>query len=172
MFFPSVFEKIRVHIDPSQSMRISNSIRCMTSLYSETSGCGALDFSILGVQSPKSDQHQIFFLVISMLWKSEWSWELRAWSHKISLFDILSTSPHYFCRKWIGATNESSNFDLRPGLIEPPYNKVLGIANDIPYPSFSRIYMEKNLDSTKPRYCSQILSAPWLFRCIAVPLYR
>ena len=26
--------------------------------------------------------------------------------------DILSTSPHYFCRNWIGATNENSNFDL------------------------------------------------------------
>ena len=26
--------------------------------------------------------------------------------------DILSTSPHYFCRKLIGATNENSNFDL------------------------------------------------------------
>ena len=25
----------------------------------------------------------------------------------------LSTSPHKFCRKWIGATNENSNFDLR-----------------------------------------------------------
>ena len=27
--------------------------------------------------------------------------------------DILSTSPHYFCRKCIGSTNENSNFDLR-----------------------------------------------------------
>ena len=115
---------------------------------------------------------RFFFLVISILWKSQWSWELRTWSHKMGLFDILSTSAHYFCRKWIGATNESSNFDLRPGLIEPPYNEVLGIANDIPYPSFSRIYMEKNLDSTKPRYCAQILSVPWLFGYIAVPLYR
>ena len=66
IFFSSVFEKNkRPH--PSQSMRISNSIRCMTSLYSETSECGTLDFSILRVQSPKSDQHQTFFLVISML---------------------------------------------------------------------------------------------------------
>ena len=30
----------------------------------------------------------------------------------MNLLDILSTSPHYFCRKWIGATNENSNFDL------------------------------------------------------------
>ena len=29
----------------------------------------------------------------------------------MNLLDILSTSPHYFCRKWIGATNENSNFD-------------------------------------------------------------
>ena len=54
-----------------------------------------------------------FLLVISMLCKTEWSWELRTWSHKMYLLDILSTSPHYFCRKWIGATNENSNFDLR-----------------------------------------------------------
>ena len=47
-----------------------------------------------------------------MLCKTEWSWELRTWSHKMNLLDILSTSPHYFCRKWIGATNENSNFDL------------------------------------------------------------
>ena len=43
-----------------------------------------------------------FVLVISMLCQTEWSWELRTWSHKMNLFDILSTSPHYFCRKWIG----------------------------------------------------------------------
>ena len=54
-----------------------------------------------------------FDLVISMLCKTEWSWELQTWSHKITLLDILSTSPHFFCRKWIGATNDNSNFDLR-----------------------------------------------------------
>ena len=32
---------------------------------------------------------------------------------KMHLLDILSTSPHYFCKKWIGATNENSNVDLR-----------------------------------------------------------
>ena len=42
---------------------------------------------------------------------------LRTWSHKINLLDILSTSPHYFCKKWIGATNENSNFDLRVYII-------------------------------------------------------
>ena len=36
-----------------------------------------------------------------MLCKTEWSWESRTWSHKINSLDILSTSPHYFCRKWI-----------------------------------------------------------------------
>ena len=39
-----------------------------------------------------------------MLCKTEWSWELRTWSHKMNLLDILSTSPHYFCRKRIKAT--------------------------------------------------------------------
>ena len=54
-----------------------------------------------------------FLLVISLLCETEWSWESRTWSHKMNLLDILSTSPHYFCRKWIGATIENSNFDLR-----------------------------------------------------------
>ena len=48
-----------------------------------------------------------------MLCKTVWSWELRTWSHKKYLLDILSTSPHYLCRKWIGATDENTNFDLR-----------------------------------------------------------
>ena len=54
-----------------------------------------------------------FLLVISMLCTTEWSCELWTWSHKTNLIDTLSTSPHFFCRKWIGATNENSNFDLR-----------------------------------------------------------
>ena len=45
-----------------------------------------------------------------MLCKTEWSWELQTWSHKMNLLDILSISPHYFCRKWI-ATNENLSFD-------------------------------------------------------------
>ena len=46
-----------------------------------------------------------FLLVISMLCKTEWSWELQTWSHKMVLLNItLPTSPHYFCRKWIGVT--------------------------------------------------------------------
>ena len=48
-----------------------------------------------------------------MLCKAEWSWELQTWSHKMNLLDISSTSPHYFYGKWIGATNENSNVDLR-----------------------------------------------------------
>ena len=49
-----------------------------------------------------------------MLCKTEWSWELRTWSHMMNLLDILSTSPHYFCRKWIEETKENSNcFYLR-----------------------------------------------------------
>ena len=45
-----------------------------------------------------------------MLRKTEWSWELQTWSHKMNLLAILSISPHYFCRKWI-ATNENLSFD-------------------------------------------------------------
>ena len=43
-----------------------------------------------------------FLLVISMLYNTDWWWELWTWSHKINLLDILSTSPHIFCRKWVG----------------------------------------------------------------------
>ena len=63
--------------------------------------------------SPKSDQHQISPCNINAQCQTEWSWELRRWTHKMNLLDILLTSPHFFCRKWIGATNENSNFDLR-----------------------------------------------------------
>ena len=31
----------------------------------------------------------------------------------MNLLDVLSTSPHYFYEKLIGATNENSNFDLK-----------------------------------------------------------
>ena len=48
-----------------------------------------------------------------MLCKTELSSELWTWSHKMNLLDILSTSPHYLYRKWIGTTNENSKFDLR-----------------------------------------------------------
>ena len=51
-----------------------------------------------------SDQHQIPSCNVKLC-KTEWSWELWIWWHKINFLDILSTSPHYFCRKWIGATN-------------------------------------------------------------------
>ena len=57
-----------------------------------------------------------------MLCKTEWSWELRTWSHKMNLLDILSTSPHYFSRKWIGATNENSNYDLRVWRVNRPFH--------------------------------------------------
>ena len=67
----------------------------------------SLTLYALGVISIK------FLLIISMLCKTEWSWELRTWSHKMNLLDILSTSPQYFFRKWIEATKENLNFDLR-----------------------------------------------------------
>ena len=69
-----------------------------------------------------------FLVVISMLCKTEWLWELQTWSHKTNLLDILSTSPHYFFRKWTLATNENSNFDLRSkGLKHDFFYKVLAL---------------------------------------------
>ena len=39
---------------------------------------------------------KFLLVMISMLCKTERSWELRTWSHKMNLLDVLSTSPHYF----------------------------------------------------------------------------
>ena len=53
-----------------------------------------------------------FLLIISMLYKTEWSWELRTWSHKINLIDTSTNSPHYFYWQRIGITSEHLNFDV------------------------------------------------------------
>ena len=37
-----------------------------------------------------------FLLVVSLLYKTQWSWELRTWSHKMNLIDTSTNSPHYF----------------------------------------------------------------------------
>ena len=67
-----------------------------------------------------------FLLVISMLYRAVWSWKLRTWSDKMHLLDILSTSQHYFSRKWIGATKENLRFDLVKNIIERKDNSVKG----------------------------------------------
>ena len=54
-----------------------------------------------------------FLLIISMLYKTEWSWELRTWSHKINLIDTSTNSPHYFYWQRIGITSENLNFDVK-----------------------------------------------------------
>ena len=46
----------------------------------------------------------------------------------MNLLDILSTSPHYFCRKWIGATNENSNFDLRVKTVKTDTERKASVA--------------------------------------------
>ena len=54
-----------------------------------------------------------FLLVITLLYKTKWSWELRTWSHKMNLIDTSTNSPHFFYWKLIGITNENLNFDVR-----------------------------------------------------------
>ena len=54
-----------------------------------------------------------FLLVVSTLYKTEWSRELRTGPHKMNLFDIVRISLYYFYKKCVGATNENLNFDLR-----------------------------------------------------------
>ena len=89
---------------------------CMVPSVSELTGFDCNEESVssgypFNPLSPKRDQHQISPCDI-IVCKTGWSWELRTWSHKMNLLDILSTSPHYFCRKCKGATNENSNLIL------------------------------------------------------------
>ena len=52
-----------------------------------------------------------FLLVVSLLYKTQWSWELRTWSRKMNLIDTSTNSFHNFYWKRIGTTNENLNFD-------------------------------------------------------------
>ena len=54
-----------------------------------------------------------FLLIISMLYKTDWSGELRACSGKINLIDTSTNSPHCFYWKYIGTRYEINNFDIR-----------------------------------------------------------
>ena len=48
----------------------------------------------------------------------------------MNLLDTKSTSPHFFCRKLIEATEENSNFDLRVSRVKPvpyPHPRWLGL---------------------------------------------
>ena len=49
--------------------------------------------------------------VISLLYKTQWSRELRTWSRKMNLTDTSTNSFHNFNWKRIGTTNENLNFD-------------------------------------------------------------
>ena len=66
-----------------------------------------LTLKALGVISVK------FLLVISLLYKTQWSWELQTWSHKMNLIDTSTNSPSYVYWKRKGITNENLNFDIR-----------------------------------------------------------
>ena len=60
-----------------------------------------------GQSLPESERnvnhlHNQSLFVISMLCKTEWTWELNARSTKMSLIDITTNSPHYFYWKSIG----------------------------------------------------------------------
>ena len=61
-----------------------------------------------------------FPLLISILCKTEWSWELSTWSGKMREIDISTNSPHYFYWKSIGTVNENLNFDIRVLRVKPP----------------------------------------------------
>ena len=103
-----------------------------------------------------------FFLVISMLRKTEWSWELRTWSHTMNLLDISSTSPHYFCRKWTEATKENSNFDLRVYRVKEAVSR-LG-SSLIVYSTILRLYSLWKLTNilwmTKLWFCQTNIPPP------------
>ena len=97
-----------------------------------------------------------------MLCKTEWSWELRTWSHTMNLLDISSTSPHYFCRKWIEATKENSNFDLRVYRVKEAVSR-LG-SSLIVYSTILRLYslwkLTNILRMTKLWFCQTNIPPP------------
>ena len=45
-----------------------------------------------------------FLLVISLLYKTQWSWELKTWSYKMNLIDSSTNSLYFFYWKRIGTT--------------------------------------------------------------------
>ena len=55
-----------------------------------------------------------FLLVLSILYQTEWWWELRTWSQKMNLIDTYSTldSSHYFYLKPTGTTIDNLNFNV------------------------------------------------------------
>ena len=114
----SALEFINVHecsTKPSRSYQRTGSLIHMLKKLARVSQSGRMfQERICMIQSESLRVISMtFLLVISVLCKTALSWELRTRSHNKNLLDILFTSPHYFCRKWIGTTNENSNFDLR-----------------------------------------------------------
>ena len=61
-------------------------------------------------KGPESDQRQIYPCNITA-YKTEWSWELRTWSHKMNLIDTSTNSPYYF--HWKRITDENLNVDVK-----------------------------------------------------------
>ena len=46
-------------------------------------------------------------IAISRMYQLVRSWELRTWSLKFNSIDILTASPHYFCKKCIETQKEN-----------------------------------------------------------------
>ena len=92
--------------------RTSEFFHLLSHLLRLEKGCSGSLFFPFNPLNPKSEQYQISPCNSDAL-KTELWWELRTGSHKMYLLDILSTSPHNFYSKWIGATKENFNLDLR-----------------------------------------------------------
>ena len=73
-----------------------------------------------------------FLHVISLLYKTEWSWELRTWSHKMNLIDTSTNSPHYFFWKRIGI-NELQTACVCSCLVKrrSPMVPILAVGSDV-----------------------------------------
>ena len=71
------------------------------------------------------------------------------WLFKVTKFQLLLYS----------RVGGEVNITVEPCFNEPLYIKVLGIWNNIPIPSYSKIY-EKNLNITNSSFSEHILSVP------------
>ena len=59
---------------------------------------------------------------------------------------------------------------MEPGYNEPPYNEVVDVMNDFPYPSYSTIYEKEPQYNRTSLYSEQIFSSPLAHRYFKIPL--
>ena len=103
-----------------------------------------------------------FLLVIWMIYKTEWWWELRTQTHKMNYVDTSTPSPHFWYRKCTRATNENLNFDMNGSSVFFFSNnsniKILARRSSFFDPTRHQSYAQKerfHMTSQLPCWCSK-----------------